>query len=980
MLRFFLLLVIVLIAAALLRIRLRRTGRPVVEDDLPLRRGPRPWGLLLIPVVLAVYVIGLRLIGLYTEWLWWNEDARQGGTFLRLLRAEWGWGAAFALLAMAFTGINIWLARQKSAGEIPGAGRILARVAGIILLALAAVNGAGFGARHWPEVLLWRNRQPFGMTEPIFGKDAGFYVFTLPLLQNVSTWLVGLLILNIAGILAVYLLRSANRLGLRPAGGPGRYQVFLKEGESSRLWNRLLSHSAVLGALLFMAFLLRSRLALWELMYSPRGVVHGPGYTDVHVYIPGWNLMALALILGAVLMLVAARAHTLRATFRAIQAGLITVVAVWILGLNLIPGLVQRYRVSPNETTLEIPYIQHNMKFTRYAFGLTDDRLERRDFPPIQPIDPVGIAADSTTLRNMRLWDWRALESTYDQNQSFRQYYDFYDVDIDRYVVDGHIRQVMLSLREMNLGAFNEQALTWVNRRLIYTHGYGACMNPTNEFTPEGLPNYWLRDIPPTAAAPAVQVNRPQVYYGELTRGHVYVQTTQKEFDYPRGDQNEYTRYDGAGGVRIGTGLRRLALAMHYDGLKQLTSADITSQSRILFRRQVMERVRTLAPFLRFDDDPYAVVDDGRLLILVDAYTVSDHFPYSERMRGGLNYIRNSVKAVVDCYDGRVTFYVFDEQDPIIRAWQSAFPGLFTPGAQMPAGLRQHVRYPEDLLTIQARVFSVYHMTDPLVFYNKEDRWAIARESLGQADADEMLPYYAVMKLPGEAKEEFVHLIPFTPFSVNQPKNNMVGWMAGRCDGNHYGKLLLYRFPKQSLVYGPMQIEARIDQDAVISKDLTLWNQQGSSVIRGNLIVVPLQNALLYTKPIFLQATHSRMPELKRVVVASQDRLGYGASFPEALASLIESPLPGELYRAITGRIPEPGNEFSFGLATGDTTALERGRGPEAAPAGRPLDAAGWQAARDHYRRYLELMGQGKVEEAGRELERLGHLLGAGGR
>ncbi|MDZ4804904.1 MAG: UPF0182 family protein, partial [Candidatus Eisenbacteria bacterium] len=614
------------------------------------------------------------------------------------------------------------------------------------------------------------------------------------------------------------------------------------------------------------------------------------------------------------------------------------------------------------------PYIRHNMAFTRQGFALTDDHVDARDFPPLASLNPATLVADSLTLKNMRLWDWRALESTYDQNQSFRQYYDFYDIDIDRYVVDGSIRQVMLALREMNPAAFSEKALTWVNQRQVYTHGYGVCMNPTNEFTAEGLPNYWLRDIPPVATHPEVAVTRPEVYFGELTRDHVYVRTGQQEFDYPKGDENAYARYEGSGGIPLGSGLRRLALAMRFDGIRQLTSADMTADSRLLFRREVRERVSRLAPFLQFDRDPYAVIVDGRMVIVIDAYTTSDHFPYSERQKGGLNYIRNSVKCVVDCHDGTVTVYAVDERDPILAAWRAAFPALIQSGSSMPAGLVAHLRYPEDLLGIQARVYATYHMTDPQVFYNKEDRWAIATESLGQAETQEMLPYYAVMRLPGEAKEEFVQILPFTPYTARgTSRNNMVGWIAGRCDGAHYGKLLVYRFPKQSLVYGPMQIEARIDQDAVISKDLTLWNQQGSSVIRGNLIVVPLEGALLYTKPIFLQATHSRMPELKRVVVASQERLGYGSSYAEALSDLIEQPLPGPLYHAVTGHWPT-GGHTGAGLADSTSTTLTPGMS---------VDPERMIAARRLYRRYLELMGAGRAGEAGGVLEQLGRELGS---
>lgn len=930
--------------------------------------------------------LGLALAGLcgwlflrwyfdfYVDRLWWTEDARQPMAFWTIFWARWGQGLVFSIPAVLFVGINLFWARRRAAEEqaAGGAGRVLARILGAGLLLMAFRHGMALGEEHWREILLYRHQVPFGLSEPIFGRDAGFYVFSYPFLKLLADWGRDLVLLTIVGTGAVYLVRAGAQLGIRTTPTATGTRIYMVREHTDRLWNRVLTHLSILGALLLVGFMFETRLATWGLLFSTRGAVFGPGYTDVNVLKPAYILMMGALGLGIILLLRAALAHSLKATVQAIVAGFVLVTGVWVLGLGVVPTLVQRYRVSPNETTLEIPYIRHNLKFTRHGFALTDDRVEVRDFPPVEPITRATLEADTLTLSNVRLWDWRALEATYDQNQSFRQYYDFHDVDIDRYQVGGRTRQVMLALRELNQASFSENAATWVNLRQVYTHGYGLCLNPTNEVNAEGLPNYWVRDIPPVSTDSALVVRRPEIYYGELTTSPVYVRTGQKEFDYPRGDENVYADYSGAGGIAIGSGFRRLALAMRLDGIRQLTSADMRPDSKLLLRREVMSRLRTLAPFLAFDDDPYVVLADGRLYIMADAYTTSRWFPYSERTAGGLNYIRNSVKATVDCYEGTVRFYIFDETDPLIQAWARAFPTLFSPQSELSPALRAHIRYPEDLLAIQARTYATYHMTDPLVFYNKEDRWAIARENAG-GDMGEMLPYYAVMKLPGESREEFVQLLPFTPYSVNQPKNNMVAWMAGRCDGSDHGRILVYRFPKQTLVYGPMQVEARIDQDANISKDLTLWNQQGSSVIRGNLIVLPLVTGLLYTEPIFLQATHSRMPEMKRVVVASQERLGYGETFPAALADLIGEPLTPRIYHAITGRWPDGEGAYA---ALGDTALAAGTSGSTSQRETTGPDAADLEAARAHYRRYLELAGNGRLEEAGKELQRIGELLG----
>jgi uncharacterized protein len=921
---------------------------------------PPAWSIGLFVAGVFLYAGLISVAGFYIEVLWWRDDLKQAAAFWTLFWSRWNWGLLFAGVAALFMAANLLFVRSRTAADVgSGSGRIAARAVFVIALFIAFRYGLSLGFDHWREILLWRNGESFGLADPIFNRDVGFYLFSYPFLKLATQWFLGLVGLTLVAVVVLYLLRAAGRLGIRP-GPNGRVSFYLREAHETG-WNRLLTHASLLGALLFLGFIAQSRLAIWGVLHSTRSVVHGPGYTDVHVLIPALNAMSLALAAGFVLLLVAVGARSLSATVKALRAGVVLVVLVWVVGLQVVPGLVQRYKVAPNETTLEIPYIRHNMKFTRIGFGVTDETIDLRDFPAVQPIGERNLVDDAVTLSNVRLWDWRALESTYDQNQSFRQYYDFEDVDIDRYTVGGRTRQVMLALREMNPQTFSENARTWMNMRLVYTHGYGLCMNPTNEFNAEGLPNYWIRDIPPAVVDSSLIVARPEIYFGEMTREHVYVKSSQKEFDFPRGDQNVYTSYAGTGGIPLGSGVRRLALALRFDGLRQITSGDLRSDTRLLFRRDTGSRFREAAPFLSFDHDPYAILAGGRLYIMIDAYTTSTYFPYSERLSNGMNYIRNSVKGTIDCYDGTIRFYVYDERDPLIRAWRKVFPDLLRPASEMPEEIRRHVRYPEDFLSIQAHVYSTYHMTDPLVFYNKEDRWAIARETLGGGEPREMLPYYAVLKLPGETREEFVQLVPFTPYSVNQPRNNMVGWMAGRCDGRHYGKLLVYRFPKQSLIYGPMQIEARIDQDAVISKDLTLWNQQGSSVIRGNLIVLPLSNSVLYTEPIFLQATHSRMPELKRVVVASQDRLGYGASFDEALGNLVSMTNMVTLGEAV--RLTDlPGR------AGADTS---RAGGRPDAPT--PDDLA---RARELYRRYLELSGAGRLAEAGRELERLGEALG----
>jgi uncharacterized protein len=602
----------------------------------------------------------------------------------------------------------------------------------------------------------------------------------------------------------------------------------------------------------------------------------------------------------------------------------------------------------------ERPYIAHNIELTRQAYGL--DRVSRREFPAEISVEATDAANNQATLQNIRLWDWRALQDTLRQIQEIRTYYDFPDIDIDRYEIDGNVRQVMLAARELSVDKLPESSRNWINERLIYTHGYGITMNPVNGFTPEGLPQLILSNMPVQSTVPTIQVTRPEIYFGEMTGNDVYVKTKQQEFNYPQGQTNNLTEYEGTGGIPLSGFLRRILIAINEGDLTKLPfSDDITPQSRLLMRRNVRDRVAALAPFLTFESDPYIVIsDNGRLFWMLDAYTTSDSYPYSsEYLLNGnsVNYMRNSVKVVIDAYDGTTTFYVFDPQDPIINAYRQIFPSLFKDASTMPAALHKHVRYPELLLKMQAAVYALYHMTDPEVFYNREDLWTVATEvglsESGEQATQTMEPNYVLMKLPGESNVEFVNILPFTPAN----RNNLIGWIAGRSDGVHYGTSIVYDFPKTKLVDGPLQIEARIDQNAQLSGQLTLWNQQGSHVRRGTLLVIPCGKALLYAEPIYLQAERSPMPELRLVVLALQDRLVYGPTFSAAMSAMF-------------------GNEAS--ALSSATPAIEAIAN---APTGTTKPAADLKglisgAAQD-LADYQRLTAEGKLGEAGQKLEQL---------
>jgi hypothetical protein len=775
--------------------------------------------------------------------------------------------------------------------------------------------------------------------DPIFGKPLNFFLFTLPAWQLITGWLLTLAVITC--VLAIFFILIT---------GGARALAERRNSYFTLPWRGL----SIAFAIFLLILAMRVYIARFERLFDDHTVFGGVTYTDAHITLTGMLFVCAALVLGAVI----AAANAVSVSRGRWLVAAVLPAAVCFIALRGVSWYVSSFIVKPNELVREQPYIAHNIDLTRKAYGL--DRFSRREFPAETTVGAADPANNQPTLQNIRLWDVQALQDTLRQIQEIRTYYDFPDIDIDRYVINGTLREVMLATRELNVEKLPESSRNWINEKLIYTHGYGITMNPVNGFTAEGLPTLFLSNMPVQSTVPGLSVTRPEIYFGELTNTDVYVKTRQQEFNYPQGQSNSLTSYQGTGGIVLGGFLRRIILALDRGDLGKLPfSDDVNPQSRLLMRRNVRDRASTLAPFLTYDPDPYMVVgDDGRLSWVMDAFTTSDSYPYSSHYPLGqdlINYMRNSVKVVIDAYDGTTTFYVFDPEDPILAAYRRIFPGLFKDAAAMPPGLRKHMRYPELLLRLQAEVYGLYHMTNPEVFYNREDLWTVATEvgmsEGGGQTTQPMQPNFVLMKLPDETGMEFVEILPFTPAN----RNNLIGWIAGRSDGAHYGTSVVYDFPKNKLVDGPLQIEARIDQNAQLSGQLTLWNQQGSHVRRGTLLVIPTGRALLYAEPIYLQAERSPMPELRLVVLALQDRLAYAPTFEAALAALFggsaSSLSPTEAPRAAAGSAAAPTSG----------TAVQ--------PAG-DLNPTIAQAAKD-LADYQRLTAEGKLGEAGQKLEEL---------
>ena len=897
----------------------------------------RPQPILLLVVAVVTLGIVAQVVPFYTDWLWFGEVGYTN-VFWTILSVRGSLFAALAASVLVFLWANLTFAARTAAPDVlweledqlglPGRVVIeplLRRFMPIVLTLIAIASGLRATA-HWETVLGYQNAQPFRITDPLeaFGYDLSFYVFALPFWRLVHGWATALVAATMLLTLVVYVLQRSLVLTTR---GP-------------RLAGGARAHLLLLGAVMLGLKAVGFWLDRYETLFSSRGVIVGASYTDVYATLPALTLLAALAGVAAALCV----AQVYRPGLRLVGGGVAVLAVVWVVGVGVYPALLQTYRVKPNELVFERPFIEYNIRMTRQAYGL--DRIVEKDFPVAETLDARALARNEATIKNIRLWDYRPLLRTFAQLQEIRTYYKFVDVDNDRYRVAGEYRQLMLSPRELSYQHL-QGGRNWINEHLTYTHGYGVVLGPVNRVTVEGLPEFFVKDIPPVAADSFPPITRPEIYYGELANEYVLVRTRSQELDYPRGDQNVYARYQGRGGIPITSWWRRLAFAARFGEPKIILSDDLTTETRILMYRTITERIQRIAPFFRYDRDPYLVAtDDGRLVWMLDGYTTTDRYPYSEPVRGLGNYIRNSVKVTVDAFHGTVTFYLADAADPLAQTLGRAFPGLLQPLAQMPADLQRHIRYPEDFFAIQARKYATYHMLDPQVFYNREDLWAIPRRTVDGRER-EMEPYFTIMRLPGEAQEEFILLTLFNP----SRRDNMIGWLAARSDPPNYGRLTAYDFPKQKLVYGPRQIDARIDQDPVISQQLSLWNQRGSTVIRGSLLAIPIEQSLIYVQPLYLAASEQgALPELRRVIVAYGNQIAMEPTLEQSLA------------RIFTGRV----------APTAITTTPAAPGAPSAPSPGERVLA---QRALDTYQRAQDALRRGDWAAYGAEQKRLEETL-----
>ncbi len=839
------------------------------------------WIILAVIFLALLYLFGL-FVDYYGDWLWFSNMG-YSTVFDTMLLAQIFSFLLFFILFALFASFHVRLAYQRGKPsrnnqflqeDDPRAiilplyrGKAVLWFWSAVILFFAIVMGSS-ASGHWSNFLQFIHPTSFGINEPILGKDIGFYIFKLPVYQFITGWYLFMVAITFAVVLFSYYLDNA--FGFQE----NRFHI------SGKAKDHMIQLAGFFGVGISALFIIK----IYDILFSSHGVAYGPSYMDVYAQIPAYRVIF-------VFSLLVSLALFLYPYYRNRKLLLYTVGAwalIWVGFVLIYPGLIEQYIVKPNELKKETPYIVNNIKLTREAYGL--NKIKVKPFPVTQNITYKDILNNHRTIENIRLWDRRPLIQTYKQLQEIRLYYDFGSVQVDRYHFKKYT-EVALGARELPVSEIPARARTWVNDHLIYTHGYGVVMSPVNKITPNGMPELIVKDIPPVATVP-LSLKQMAIYYGEETNQYVLVNTKAKEFDYPKGNQNVYSSYKGKGGVQISSLFRRLVYAWKLSDIKILLTGYFTNQSRIMFYRNIVQRDKILAPFLSFDSQPYPVVGkDGKLYWIHDAYTTSNMFPYSEpvfqnTLERGINYINNSVKVVINAYNGNVSFYVINPKDPLIQTFEKTYPKLFKPYSAMPDFLKAHIRYPTDLFSIQTKMYNVYHMTDPKVFYNQEDYWAVPNEIYSD-EQQKMFPYYIIMRLPKTKKEEFILMLPLTPSG----KDNMVAWICARSDAPHYGDLFVYTLPKDKLIYGPMQIEARINQKPDISSELTLWGQQGSQVIKGNQLVIPIKNSFLYVEPVYLQSEQGQIPELKRVIVAYKEKIEMRRTLDEALKAVFNIPV-----------------------------------------------------------------------------------------
>jgi uncharacterized protein len=948
-------------------------GEPPITFHSPSWIG-KVFGFGLALVVLLV-LLGIG-DGIYTNYLWFQSLGLQS-VYVTRITAQIYTFLAFGAMFLVFLTANVVVARklrktpavtpvEHAAPQIP---EPIVRILWGLGIAVQVLIMASAATGFWEALLKYNNATSFGVADAMLSRDVSFYVFQWPVYQDLQGWAFWGLLLTLVNVAVAYgLTTDFRRVRTSRAAGV---------------------HLSIIGAGLLALIAWNYQLDIPGLLFSHRGVTAGASYTDVHAQYGAFQVLTFITAVAAILLL----ANTLVRTLWLVAGSVGLWLAALIVAGGIIPAFVQQFQVKPNELNFERPYIQNNIQATRQAFNL--DKVDVQDFNVQDQVTQAQVATDQATIKNIRVQDYRALQTTYNQIQSFRQYYDFPSIEVDRYNIDNQYQQVMLGARELDQSRLPSNAQTWVNLHLQYTHGYGVAMSPVAGVSSEGLPTLIEQNIPPQGP---LNITRPEIYYGEQTGNWVLTNTTQQEFDYPKGDENVFATYQGNGGVKLDSFIKRLALAWHFGDLNILITQYLTPDSKILFNRTIQTRVQTIAPFLAYDHDPYVVVEGGKLYWIQDAYTTTSKYPYSQPL-GGYNYIRNSIKVVVDAYNGTTTFYVADPSDPIIQTYEKVYPALFRPLSDMPAELRAHVRYPEDMFLAQMEMYSTYHMTDSQTFYNREDVWAlpqvrstVAAGAAGQPQQPQQAiePYYVLMRLPGATDSEFLLLLPFTPST----KQNMISWLVARSDGQDYGKLLTYRLPKDKLVYGPGQIQSRIDQDPTISSQLTLWNQQGSHILRGNLLVIPVGESFLYVEPLYLQAQSSPLPELKRVIVADGNKIAMTETLNDSLMQIfsgapttptgVVSTLPPP--SAITPSAPAAA---SASAAPAPSSSLSASAQPVSSAGASPLPnvppeiASVSKDANDHYNRAQDALKSGDFGTYGQEmkqvqadLQRLGQLSG----